>query len=91
LLADLNSFVLKSKEGLDVKLRKKQIQDTTYERILNEFRGHDKSLKVLIKTDEKATCKNFIDLVDELKIAQIGVIAPVELTVSEQDLIKAKL
>jgi hypothetical protein len=29
--------------------------------------------------------------VDELKIAQIGVIAPVELTVSEQDLIKAKL
>lgn len=91
LLADLNSFVLKSKEGLDVKLRKKQIQDTTYERILNEFRGHDKSLKVLIKTDEKATCKNFIDLVDELKIAQIGVIAPVELTKSEQDLIKAKL
>jgi hypothetical protein len=46
---------------------------------------------VLIKTDDKATCKNFIDLVDELKIAEIGVIAPVELMPSEFSLIKSKI
>ncbi len=90
LLSDLNSTVLKNKEGLDKKLRSKQIQDTTYERMLNEFKGSKEALKVLIKTDDKATCKNFIDLVDELKIAQIGVIAPVDLLKSEQDLMKAK-
>ena len=90
LLADLNSTVLKNKEGLDKQLHSKQIQDTTYERLLNEFKGSKEALKVLIKTDDKATCKNFIDLVDELKIAQIGVIAPVDLLKSEQDLMKAK-
>jgi biopolymer transport protein ExbD len=90
LLADLNSTVLKNKEGLDKQLKSKQIQDTTYERMLNEFKGSKEALKVLIKTDDKATCKNFIDLVDELKIAQIGVIAPVDLLKSEQDLMKAK-
>jgi biopolymer transport protein ExbD len=90
LLADLNSTVLKNKEGLDKQLHSKQIQDTTYERMLNEFKGSKEALKVLIKTDDKATCKNFIDLVDELKIAQIGVIAPVDLMKSEQDLMKAK-
>ncbi len=90
LLADLNSTVLKNKEGLDKQLHSKQIQDTTYERMLNEFKGSKEALKVLIKTDDKATCKNFIDLVDELKIAQIGVIAPVDLLKSEQDLMKAK-
>jgi hypothetical protein len=58
--------------------------------MLNEFKGSKEALKVLIKTDDKATCKNFIDLVDELKIAQIGVIAPVDLLKSEQDLMKAK-
>ncbi len=89
-LADRNAFVLKGKEGLDTKLQKKQIQDTTYERMLNDFKRNKEALKVLIKTDDKATCKNFIDVIDELKIAQIGVIAPVDLTKSELELIKAK-
>jgi biopolymer transport protein ExbD len=91
LLADHNSYVLKRKEGLDVKLKKKQIQDTTYERLMIDYKKHKDALKVLIKTDSKATCKNFIDLVDELKIAQIGVIAPVDLTKSEEEMMNAKL
>jgi len=36
------------------------------------------------------TCKNFIDLIDELKIAEIGVIAPVDILASELDLVKEK-
>lgn len=41
--------------------------------------------------DLNATCKNFIDLIDELKINDIGVIAPVDLTASEEKLMKQKL
>ena len=94
MLADKNAFVIKQKALLDDKLKRKQIADTTYERLLNGPTGlktKKEALKVLIKTDEKATCENFIDLVDEVKIAQIGVVAPLELMKSEADLLKAKL
>lgn len=94
LLANKNAFVIKQKALLDDQLKRKQIADSTYERLLNGPTGlktKKEALKVLIKTDEKATCENFIDLVDEVKIAQIGVVAPLELMKSEADLLKAKL
>jgi len=91
LLADRNAYVLKGKEGLDQKLKSKQIEDSTYLRMLIEFKKNKEALKVLIKTDDKATCKNFIDLIDELKIAEIGVIAPVDMLASELDLLNEKL
>ena len=61
---------------------------STYLRMLVDFKKDPESLKVLIKTDDKATCKNFIDLVDELKIAEVGVIAPVDILASELELLK---
>ncbi|MES2798396.1 MAG: biopolymer transporter ExbD [Bacteroidota bacterium] len=91
LLGKLNRFVLQKKQGYDEKLKTKQIADTTWARLMREAKSDNEALKVLIKTDELATCKNFIDLVDELTIASIGVIAPVDLMASEQELIKAKI
>ena len=88
MLADGNSYVLSGKEKLDGKLEKKQIQDSTYLNLLSELKKNKLALKVLIKTDDKATCKNFIDLIDELKIAEIGVIAPVDILSSELELLK---
>ena len=90
-LADKNAFVIRGKEDLDKKLKNKQIQDTTYERMLIDYKKHKEALKVLVKTDDKATCKNFIDLIDELKIANIGVIAPVDILASEYELLNNKL
>jgi biopolymer transport protein ExbD len=90
-LADLNKYVLEKKEGLDEQIKKKQIQDSTYKRKMIEFQTDTKALKALIKTDDKATCKNFIDLIDELKIANVGVIAPVDILASELELLKSKL
>jgi biopolymer transport protein ExbD len=90
LLAELNSFVLTNKKGLDKQFKAKMIDEKQYEKRLDEFRGNDDALKVLIKTDDKATCQNFVDIIDELKIAQIGVIAPLDLTKDEQELMKAK-
>ncbi len=91
LLADLNKSVLRGKEGLDKQLENKEIQDSTYLRKLIDLKKDREALKVLIKTDDKATCKNFIDLVDELKIAEIGVIAPVDILASELELLKSKI
>jgi biopolymer transport protein ExbD len=88
LLADGNSYVLEGKEKLKEKLDKKQLADTTYLSMLSKLKQNKLALKVLIKTDDKATCKNFIDLIDELKIAEIGVIAPVDILSSELELLK---
>lgn len=90
LLTNMNRFVLEKKAGYDSELNSKQIADTTYLRKVREAKGDLKALKVLIKTDDLATCKNFIDLIDELKIADIGVIAPVDIMASELELVKAK-
>ena len=89
-LAEGNAYVLRTKDGLDAKLEKKTIKEDEYLDALKKVKGDKKALKVLIKTDDKATCKNFIDLIDELKIASIGVIAPVEIMPSELELIKEK-
>lgn len=91
ILADKNSFVIKGVEDLDIKLRRKQISDSIYDKKVLELKKTKQSLKVLIKTDDKTTCKNFIDLIDELKIASIGIIAPVDMLGSEAELLKAKL
>jgi biopolymer transport protein ExbD len=91
LLAEGNKFVLSGKVELQKKLDRKQIQDSVYVNMLTDLKKKDQALKVLIKTDDKATCKNFIDLIDELKIAEIGVVAPVEIMASELDLLKEKL
>jgi biopolymer transport protein ExbD len=91
LLAEGNEYVLSGKVELQKKLDKKQIQDSVYVNMLTDLKKKDQALKVLIKTDDKATCKNFIDLIDELKIAEIGVVAPVEIMASELELLKEKL
>jgi biopolymer transport protein ExbD len=91
LLAEGNAYVLSGKQQLKKKLDNKQIQDSVYIKMLTDLQRKDEALKVLIKTDDKATCKNFIDLIDELKIAEIGVIAPVEMMAGELELLKEKL
>ena len=90
-LADLNSYVLLRKEGMVKKVKAKQMADTTYTRELEELKGKSEALKVLVKTDDKALCKNFIDLIDEVKIAEIGVIAPVPMLPAELKLLETQL
>ena len=90
ILTDLNRFVLEKKSGYDKQLKSGDLADTTYLRLVREAKGDNAALKVLIKTDDKATCNNFIDLIDELKIADIGVIAPVDISAEELKLVRAK-
>jgi len=90
-LADLNSYVLLRKEGLVKKVKAKQMADTTYTRQMEQLKSKPEALKVLVKTDDKALCKNFIDLIDEVKIAEIGVIAPVPILPEELKLLEIEI
>ncbi len=91
LLADENKFVLNKKLELDGKLQRKQISDSIHHKELNNAKKDPKALKVLVKTDMKAKTRNFIDVIDELYIASIGVIAPVDIMNSEQALLDKAL
>lgn len=90
-LRDENKFVLNKKTELDGKLQRKQINDSIYTKELNDAKRDLKALKVLVKTDMKAKTRNFIDVIDELYIASIGVIAPVDIMNSEQALLDKTL
>lgn len=91
LLADENKFVLNKKFELDGKLQRKQINDSVYKKEIIAAKKDKKALKVLVKTDMKAKTRNFIDVIDELYIASIGVIAPVDIMNSEQALLDKTL
>ncbi len=90
LLIEKNSYVLNRKVPLLGDLKARKITDDQMKEELSKAKGNKDALKVLIKTNDKATCRNFIDLIDELKINDIGVMAPVDLLKSEEDLINAK-
>jgi biopolymer transport protein ExbD len=91
ILKENNTFILNKITELNGQLKKKQINDSIYKKKIIEEKGKPDALKVLVKTDMKAKTRNFIDVIDELYIAQIGVIAPVDITKSEQELLDAKL
>jgi biopolymer transport protein ExbD len=91
LLAEENSFVLKERARLAEEFSKGNMPDSIFNQKIIKAKQDNKALKVVIKTDTKATCKNFIDLIDELKINQIGTVAPVDITASEQKLLDEKI
>ena len=81
----------RSVKKYDAQFAKRMITDKERTELIKKAKENTKTLKVLIKTDDKAVCKNFIDVIDELRIAQVGMMAPVDLMASEYELIKAKL
>lgn len=90
LLADENKYVITEKARLDNELKNNKIHDSTYNRLLKEVKGSKGALKVLVKTDDLAKCKNFIDMIDELRIADIGAFVPTDMNALEYELLKAK-
>lgn len=93
LLAQKNSGILIEREKLKKQKTDKIITQEEYKEKLVQYKKEhlDAALKVLIKTDDQAICRNFIDLIDELHINEIPVIAPVDMLKSENDLLQAKI
>ncbi len=78
-------------KALDLKHKNKQLDDTTFKRLVRERKADKESYTYLIKTDDKATYKNVIDIIDELNINVVGKYVMVDILKPELDLINEKI
>lgn len=76
---------------LDAKHKKNLIQDSTFKRLVKERKANKESFTFLIKTDDKATYKNVIDVIDELNINVVGKYVMVDILKPEMDLVNEKI
>ncbi len=89
-MLDKNKAMQDAIKALDEKFQKRQLADTTYKRLVREVKADKNSYTYLIKTDDKASYKNVIDLIDELNINLVGKYVITDITKPELDLLNAK-
>jgi len=90
-MLDKNKWIQEEIKKLDDKLKAKQLPDTTYKRMVKTIKvDKDRAYTYLIKTDDKATYKNVIDLIDELNINLVGKYVITDIMKSELDMVNAK-
>ena len=78
-------------KALTVKHDNKELADTTYKRLVKLRKADKESYTYLIKTDDKATYKNVIDVIDELNINVVGKYVMVDIMKPEMDMITEKI
>jgi biopolymer transport protein ExbD len=89
-LAEKNKWAQDEISKLDNQLRANQLADTTHKRMVREIKSNKIAPTILVKTDDKATYRNVIDVIDELNINLIGKYVVVDILKSELDLINEK-
>ena len=90
-LVDKNKWLYEQVKALDDKLQKKQIPDTMYKRLVRQAKADKATPTFLIKTDDRATYKNVIDLIDELNINIVGKYVVVDILKPEMDMLNEKV
>lgn len=90
-LLDKNKDMHDQIRALEEKHKTNQLPDTTFKRLVRERKADKESYTYLIKTDDEATYKNVIDLIDELNINVVGKYVMVDILKPEYDLVKAKV
>lgn len=90
-LLDKNKEMQDQVRALDVKHKNKQLADTTFKRMVREVKANKESYTYLIKTDDKATYKNVIDVIDELNVNVVGKYVMVDILKPEMDLVTEKV
>jgi len=70
---------------------KKLLADTTFKRLVRNSKADKNSPTFLIKTDDKATYRNVIDIIDELNYNVVGKYVMVDINKSELDLVNEKV
>src|SRR5690606_24037616 len=78
-LLDKNKPMQDQIKALTEKHANGQLADTTFKRLVRERKADKDSYTFLIKTDDKATYKNVIDVIDELNINVVGKYVMVDL------------
>jgi biopolymer transport protein ExbD len=89
-LLDKNKEMQDQIKALTKQYENKQLVDTTYKRMVRQRKADKESYTYLIKTDDKATYKNVIDVIDELNINVVGKYVMVDIMKPEMDLIIEK-
>jgi biopolymer transport protein ExbD len=90
-LLDKNKEMHDQIKALDEKHKKNQLPDSTFKRMVRERKANKESFTYLIKTDDKATYKNVIDIIDELNVNVVGKYVIVDILKPELDLINEKI
>ena len=88
LLEDYNKDVAVRIIELEKKRNTRQIADTTFKRLAMDIKGEKKALMALVKTDDKATYGNVIDMLDELNVCYVGKYALVDISAPELVMVK---
>lgn len=92
LLMEQNKWANDEIASLAAKNKAKQLADTTFKRMAMEATADTKAITVLIKTDDQATYKNAIDILDELKICNVGKrVLGVDMMATEYALLQEKI
>lgn len=93
LLLDRNKPTIDAIKELEGKRERKEINDSTYKALAiaeqgrKAGNGKPAALTILIKTDDKATYKNVVDVIDEVKVCNIGIYAIVDMMPAELELL----
>jgi len=89
-LLEKNKVMQDQIKALEEKHKKNQLADTTFKRMVKEVKANKESYTYLIKTDDKATYKNVIDIIDELNINVVGKYVMVDIMKPEMDMVNEK-
>ncbi|WP_317899163.1 ExbD/TolR family protein [Aurantibacillus circumpalustris] len=90
-LLDKSKVMQDAIKALDAQHKNNQLADTTFKRLVKERKADKESYTYLIKTDDKATYKNVIDVIDELNINVVGKYVMVDIIKPEMDLVNEKI
>lgn len=90
-LLDKNKDMQGRVKALIAQHEAKQLPDSVFKRKVNDVKADKEVYTFLIKTDDKATYKNVIDMIDELNYNVVGKRVTVDMTKPELDLLNSKL
>lgn len=92
LLLEQNKWAVEEIKGLEAKNKSKQLADTTFKRLAMEATTDKRAITVLIKTDDQATYGDAINMLDELKICNVGKrVLGVDMMAQEYALLQEKI
>ncbi len=92
LLMEQNKWANDEIEKLKAQNKAKTLSDTAFKRMAVDKTADIKAITALIKTDDQATYKNAIDMLDELKICNVGKrVLGVEMMATEYALLQEKI
>jgi biopolymer transport protein ExbD len=87
ILLEYNRWTRDEIEKLEKRFKAREIADTTFKRLSVKAKGDKRALMALVKTDDKATYGNVIDMLDEINICYVGKYAVVDISGEELELL----